>query len=202
MVLAKGAHRAVSKGLNQTGLNTPNGRAWSKHFGPVLRANPWLAEIHPTIRSRLMDCWENREAIETWLDGLDPKERIRLNHPTNVLAKWQKEFGLVEPKPKKKSAAEEQQEANLELHDQLDALFGKLEVDNFDRAKEQLDRLIKEGAIIQVAAEPELAKEITRLKGELSVTKYNLHTARRAASTARPASLKRPSSSARSRLSP
>jgi hypothetical protein len=167
MELGVGVHRMIMKKLNETGLNTPNGREWAKHFSPVLQANPWLAEIAPPIRSRLMECMENRERIDAWLNGLDEKERIRLNHPTNVLAKWKKEFGLVEPKPKKKTAAEEQQDANLILQNQLERIYHKLEVETFDAAKTQLDRLIDEGAIVTVAAEPELAKEITRLKGEL-----------------------------------
>jgi hypothetical protein len=167
MELGVGVQRVITKKLNETGLNTPNGREWAKHFSPVFQANPWLVEIAPPIRSRLMECMENRERIDAWLNGLDEKERIRLNHPTNVLAKWKKEFGLVEHKEPKKSAAEKQQDANLILQNHLDRIYHKLEVETFDAAKTQLDRLIDEGVMVTVAAEPELAKEITRLKGEL-----------------------------------
>jgi hypothetical protein len=166
MVLGEGLYQEVCKTLNRTGVNDRNGGEWSKVFGPVLKANLWIADIDPSVRSRLMEVMENRGEIQAWLDTLDRKARIRLNHPTTVLSKWRRVFGLTEPKPRRKTKAEEQAEANIELQGQLDAIYKQLAVETFEDAEEAIGRLKNEDAFIEDAS-PALRDENKWLKAEL-----------------------------------
>ena len=56
---------------------------------------------YAATRSHLMDCLENRAAIEAWRKSLQGYQRTAWNHPTTVLRHW------------KKHLADEQEEARI-----------------------------------------------------------------------------------------
>ena len=80
------------------------GRAFNERFGLWLSENGFKdlgGKKYAATRSHLMDCLENRAAIETWRKDLQGYQRTAWNHPTTVLRHW------------KKHLADEQEEARI-----------------------------------------------------------------------------------------
>ena len=65
--------------------------------------NEWLkrehlGDIDQGDRSRLLELMDNLPAISEWRETLTQTERLRLNHPSSVLRKWQKATQRPEPR--------------------------------------------------------------------------------------------------------
>jgi hypothetical protein len=142
----------ISQTLNEIGLNTPNGKAWAKAFGPKLRSAPRLARIKAGTRTRLKFCMEHRPEIEDWLVKED---LCQLNHPDAIYRRFKKE--MLEPDQEKRTKPtkmELQQAANLELQDQLDFIRKTLGVETTDDAVLEVQRLMNEGCVLQTIKAP------------------------------------------------
>jgi hypothetical protein len=71
-----------------SGTNSNNDPRYKKVFGQ------WLVKygfdnFDRSDRAKLYTVMENRGAIETWRSTLGLTQRLKLNHPTTVLRKWQ-----------------------------------------------------------------------------------------------------------------
>ena len=67
--------------------NKPMGFLYNRIFGDWLRSHGFDG-ISNQERYRAILCTENRAAIETWRDTLDPAKVRRLNHPGAVWHAW------------------------------------------------------------------------------------------------------------------
>ncbi len=54
-------------------------------------------EIDKGVRSRLLECLQNRTEIDQWLSRLTDSERFRFNHPTTVLRRWKGSAVVPDP---------------------------------------------------------------------------------------------------------
>jgi|SRR5579872_5253634 len=66
-----------------------NGSGYNRIFSEWLQENG-LSEIGKDARSRLFACSKNLVAIEAWRATLPLVERLRLNHPISVWARFEK----------------------------------------------------------------------------------------------------------------
>ena len=102
-----GRREVENRIANRSRSGTParfKGRAFNERFGFWLTENGFKdlgGKRYAATRSHLMDCLENKAAIETWRKGLQGYQRTAWNHPTTVLRHWKKHF------------ADEQEEARL-----------------------------------------------------------------------------------------
>jgi hypothetical protein len=111
--------------MRATHSNVPNGRRFNERFSLWLGSTRHIKEIDKGDRSRLMRCMDNLAAITTWRESLSKDEQHKLNHPTTVWRRWEKEFG-----EKKKAAANRPRpnllEENVALQDEITHLKAKL----------------------------------------------------------------------------
>jgi hypothetical protein len=111
------------------------GRAFNERFGLWLSENGFKdlgGKKYAATRSHLMDCLENRAAIETWRKDLQGYQRTAWNHPTTVLRHWkshladEQEKARIaaggEPKPKQPAPIAKANEAIRNLVDENDRL--------------------------------------------------------------------------------
>src|SRR5437879_13243537 len=124
--------------------NKPVGARYNKAM------SAWLAEhgfdsMDKSDRSRLMECMDNREAIEPWRNTLTATERLQCNHPRVVLRKWKAATKQTKPKKRGKSWQE---------------ICNELDAENY-RLKQELARLPELDALNH-----QLKQEITRIKTE------------------------------------
>jgi hypothetical protein len=77
-----------SGAMHEAGANRPLGRrykvafaAWLKKFG--------FENLDKADRCRLFVVMDHLQEIEAWRATLTPKERLRLNHPSAVLRRWE-----------------------------------------------------------------------------------------------------------------
>jgi hypothetical protein len=73
--------------MSAAGRNDPKGRRYNKYFGQWLK-HYGLDGVDKADRTRLLECVDNREAIETWLEQIPPAQRLCWNHPSVVLRRW------------------------------------------------------------------------------------------------------------------
>jgi hypothetical protein len=104
----------------------PSGKRWADIFGDWLKESGF-ARIKKSTRSRLLDCIENRPAIDAWRAKIGARA-FTLNHPEAVLRRWKAETqDTVEQPPKKNSKDEEIRrllDENDSLRRQLDDVQG------------------------------------------------------------------------------
>jgi len=89
--------------FDQSGSNNPNDPRYKRVFGPWL-VKYGLEKFHPSDRAKLFIVMENRGLIEDWRKTLGLTQRLRLNHPTTVLRRWQSSTQVLkkgEPKTSK-----------------------------------------------------------------------------------------------------
>ena len=82
----KKLHNRITPGGGRKGRN--KGSGWNKAFGQWLRDNGFEdldGKKFGQLRSRMMDCIDSKQAIETWRrDLLDLSQRQAWNHPVTV----------------------------------------------------------------------------------------------------------------------
>jgi hypothetical protein len=69
-------------------VNEPSGHRYKEHFGAWLK-KVGFADLDKSDRARLFTVMDNLPAIERWRAALGATERMKLNHPSTVLRKWQ-----------------------------------------------------------------------------------------------------------------
>jgi hypothetical protein len=82
--------------MNDAGTNAPVGKGYNLTFNQWL-VNAKLSDMDNCDRAKLLIVMENRAALEQWRATLTETERLRLNHPTSVLRKWQAAAKTAEP---------------------------------------------------------------------------------------------------------
>ena len=83
--------------LRTAGTNRPSGKRYAKTMNEWLKREH-LGDIDQGDRSRLLELMDNLPAISEWRETLTQTERLRLNHPSSVLRKWQKATQRPEPR--------------------------------------------------------------------------------------------------------
>jgi hypothetical protein len=74
--------------MRDTQSNRPAGRGYNAAFSAWL-AKRKFGDMDGSDRARLFKCMDNLREIEAWRATLTETERLRLNHPSTVLRKWQ-----------------------------------------------------------------------------------------------------------------
>jgi hypothetical protein len=74
----------IPKGTN----HPPTGGNFNSSMGDLLQQYK-LDDMDKGDRSRLIKVMENRKEIEAWYNALPLNQRLRLNHPSTVLRKWE-----------------------------------------------------------------------------------------------------------------
>jgi hypothetical protein len=99
---------ALDEGRNwamcEAHINQPRGRAFNDMMGKWLRQYSF-DEIEKAARSQILRCVDDEAAIEAWRADLPLAVRLKLNHPANVLARWQ--ASKARPKANKSPTATE-----------------------------------------------------------------------------------------------
>jgi hypothetical protein len=109
--------------------NKPEGKGYNLSFSAWMDAHPKLRVVDKATRNHAMQCFDNRDAIETWRASLGENQRQAKNHPTVVLRGWNKsnaENAGAEA-VKKTSKAAETQEKLAEFERENIALRQRLE---------------------------------------------------------------------------
>jgi hypothetical protein len=100
--------KALSAGrtycMRVANTNQPKGRHYNEIFSAWLKQYQFT-NIEQAARKRLFDCVDHLDEIEIWRQRLSPDERVRYNHPTTVLRKWQASFAVVDPDVPGKASA-------------------------------------------------------------------------------------------------
>jgi len=86
--------------MNDANTNAPAGKGYNLAFNQFLQ-DAKLNDMDASDRAKLFTVMENRPAIEQWRATLTLTERLRLNHPTAVLRKWQNATKEPRAKPDK-----------------------------------------------------------------------------------------------------
>jgi hypothetical protein len=169
--------RALAAGraalLQKLGLREPTGRVWSRAFGGWLEETGF-AEIDAATRSKLMQCLEDEVEIEAWRRTLGLTRMLRLNHPSAVLARWQKATQI--PAVLRPAAPPRKRSQLADLHAQIEALSEAR--DHAERRAERAEEDVKWRAteIVvrrEIASDPsaasELVTEIEERYGEVAL---------------------------------
>ena len=99
-------------------VNKPRGRSYNAAINAFLKKFGFDG-LDSGDRSRLLDVMDHQNEIEACLAKLSPKERLRLNHPSNVWRKWK----AATRKPKSespKSPYKKLQDAHMALIEEGD----------------------------------------------------------------------------------
>jgi hypothetical protein len=75
--------------FDMSGTSDINNPKYKKAFSTWLNRYPKLAKFDSSDRAKLFVVMENRDAIESWRATLGLTARLKLNHPTSVLKRWQ-----------------------------------------------------------------------------------------------------------------
>jgi len=92
--------------MQEAGTNKSNGTRYHTAIAKWLRLHPVFDKMDPGDRSRLLKCFDNLAAIESWREARTqkkPKQLLKLNNPLYVLRRWEAEEG--EKKEKKRSGS-------------------------------------------------------------------------------------------------
>jgi len=73
--------------MHEAGVNRPLGRRYNAAFAAWLK-KLGFENLDKADRARLFIVMDHLQEIETWRTTLTPTERLRLNHPSAVLRKW------------------------------------------------------------------------------------------------------------------
>jgi hypothetical protein len=79
--------------MHEVGADRPAGSRYNAAFGAWLRRYK-LDDIDKSTRARLLTVMANLPTIEAYRAGLEPDERLKLNHPNSVLRR----FKAAQPK--------------------------------------------------------------------------------------------------------
>jgi hypothetical protein len=100
--------------MREAHVNKPEGRGYSAALSNWKQRHGF-ADIDRAALSNLTACMRHRQEIEAWRGTLTTDEKLRLNHPSVVFAKWKRtpqcqtssrqnphrsENSLSKPKPK------------------------------------------------------------------------------------------------------
>jgi hypothetical protein len=94
--LAEGRTRAMAAAKT----NQPRGSCYNKIYSGWLGARGFDG-LGKSTRARLLQCMENIDAIDAWLQTLKADRRLKLNHPTTVLSAWKRSTAAPKAKTKK-----------------------------------------------------------------------------------------------------
>jgi hypothetical protein len=85
-----GMAEARKDAMKRAKTNKPEGARYNKKMGEILkREGLHTDKVDTKTRGELLKIIDNRAAIESWLEGLDPARRLRLNHPSAILRNWE-----------------------------------------------------------------------------------------------------------------
>jgi len=169
--------------MNDANTNAPAGKGYNLAFNQFLQ-DAKLNDMDASDRAKLFTVMENRPAIEQWRATLTLTERLRLNHPTAVLRKWQN--ATKEPKPPKptltdsvRALDEEQHAANDKIaelqreRDDLKARVAELEEENAGLRDQPADVLRERmAALVRHLPKEDRMTEISRT---MKAVDLNIH---------------------------
>jgi hypothetical protein len=98
--------------LNISGKNAPGGKGYNRAFSNWLRDNGF-DNIDGAARKHMLDCYDQRAAIENWRAILTTTQRLKINHPTTVWRNWQSSTRDAKPKGEPKPSKLQQTEDAL-----------------------------------------------------------------------------------------
>ena len=105
--------------------NKPEGRAYCAEFSNWIERHGF-GDLDKGDRSRLFKLMDNWTAIEAYLTVLTQTERLRLNHPTNIVRKWETAQRKPDTEALRTSPYKKLEQANLTLQDENFQLHQKL----------------------------------------------------------------------------
>lgn len=106
--------------LNISGKNAPGGKGYNKAFSNWLKENGF-DNIDGAARKHMLDCFDQRGAIEKWRAILTTTQRLKINHPTTVWRNWQSSIHEPKPKAERKPSKQQQTEDALQtMHEAFD----------------------------------------------------------------------------------
>ena len=82
---------ARTAAMLEAGINKPTGRKYSEAFARWLRCHndfELIGKLDKSDRSRLFECLQSLDAINTWRASLPPHRLLKLNYPPTVLSRW------------------------------------------------------------------------------------------------------------------
>ena len=126
-----GAALVIGRGeaMRDGHVNKPKGRSYNAAINAFLKKFGFDS-LDSGDRSRLFDVMDHLNEIESWLNKLPLKERLRLNHPASMLRRWK-----AATAEKKNSNSEQKVSPQQKLKDEL----VRLQEDN-DRMKREIER--------------------------------------------------------------
>ena len=86
---------ARTSAMLEAGINKPTGRKYSEAFARWLRCHndfELIGKLDKSDRSRLFECLQSLDAINTWRASLPPHRLLKLNYPPTVLSRWKQSF--------------------------------------------------------------------------------------------------------------
>src|SRR5262249_27703897 len=113
-----------AEAMRSAHTNRPEGRRYDHELADWLRHSGFDG-LDKGTRSRLLACLANREAIETWRQSLPPSDRLRLNHPKSVLARW-RQATTKKPEAKGPSPIAKLKEENARMRHEIERGGGDL----------------------------------------------------------------------------
>jgi hypothetical protein len=78
-----------SRALRKAQTNRPQGRRYREAMGPWLRCYGF-DRVDKSTRSRLLECFDNLDGINSWRSTLPLERQLELNHPRIVLTHWKR----------------------------------------------------------------------------------------------------------------
>jgi hypothetical protein len=97
-----------------SGIQNINDVRYKKAFGDWM-VKYGLDRFDRSDRAKLFTVMEHRGSIEVWRSTLPLTQRLKLNHPTTVLRKWQKATQVPTAKQPKESPVAKLKQENAEL---------------------------------------------------------------------------------------
>jgi hypothetical protein len=93
---------AIGRSRVERETGASQGYRFNRGMGDWLRRNN-LDGLAKSVRSELLECVRNREAVLAYLNGLEDRDRFRLRHPSNILRAWKRSTGQLSARQPSKS---------------------------------------------------------------------------------------------------
>jgi hypothetical protein len=108
--------------MSQALTNKPEGSAYNRAFGEWLKKYQ-LDDMDASDRAKLFKVMDQHTEIDQWRATLTITDRMKLNHPTAVLRKWQAATQIRSKKKRTRPSPKEQMEQRItELEEHISEL--------------------------------------------------------------------------------
>jgi hypothetical protein len=87
MLVAAALEAMRQEGMFRAQCNEPQGARYMREYRSLIRGHRF-DRIGSSDRARLLECLDNRVAIEKWLAALPTNKRLKITHPLVILRNW------------------------------------------------------------------------------------------------------------------